>query len=91
MSRLSERKVSSINAKLSSYLRGLSRRRSTGVVTSDDVHTFLDREGISSRQANTRLKFINSVLREPTFATVGTTPSARPAARGRVISEWVAQ
>jgi hypothetical protein len=51
------------------------------------VHTFLDKQGIS-RKANTRLRFINSSLRAPTFNVVGETASTRPAAKYRRISEW---
>lgn len=74
--------------RMRSWLSGLARRRSTGTVTADDVHTYLDREGVQPQQVRTRLRFINSVLREPNFEVTGATPSSRPAARGRMISEW---
>lgn len=75
-------------AKMRTWLMGLARRRSSGTVTADDVHRFLDREGVQPQQVRTRLRFINSVLREPNFYRSGTTPSSRPAARGRSISAW---
>lgn len=74
--------------RMRSWLSGLARRRSTGTVTADDVHTYLDREGVRPQQVRTRLSFINSVLREPNFEVTGETPSSRPAARGRMIAEW---
>lgn len=81
--------TSSTRSKLRSYLRSLSRRRSRGTVTADDVHTFLSKRGVQ-RKANVRLSYINSVLRGPDFMNVGNIPSSRPVARGRVISEWMA-
>lgn len=75
--------------KLSTYLRGLAKRRASGTVTADDVHNYLTREGVRPQQVRTRLSFINSVLREPMFEQTGdTVPSSRPEARGRSISEW---
>jgi len=74
--------------RMRSWLSGLARRRSNGTVTADDVHTYLDREGVRPQQVRTRLSFINSVLREPNFEYAGETPSSRPAARGRMITEW---
>jgi hypothetical protein len=74
--------------RMRSWLNKLVRRRSTGVVTADDAHTYLDREGVRPQQVRTRLSFINSVLREPNFEYAGETPSSRPAARGRMITEW---
>lgn len=74
--------------RMRSWLNKLVSRRSTGVVTADDAHTYLDREGVRPQQVRTRLSFINSVLREPNFEYAGETPSSRPAARGRMITEW---
>lgn len=73
--------------RLVSYLRTLSNRRSSGVVTADDAQNYLSRNGISAK-ARTRLSFINSVLRSPMFETVGTTYSTRPVAKSRAISTW---
>lgn len=70
-----------------SWLYSLARRRSNRTVTADDAHTYLDRQGVRS-QVRTRLSFINSVLREPTFESAGMTRSTRPAAKGRAISQW---
>jgi len=75
--------------RMENWLASLSRRRSTGIVTADDAHTYLDREGVRPQQVRTRLSFINSVLREPNFECAGMTNSVRPAAKGRVISEWM--
>lgn len=74
--------------RMRSWLSGLARRRSTGTVTADDAHRYLDREGVRPQQVRTRLSFINSVLREPNFEYAGERPSERPAARGRTITEW---
>lgn len=74
--------------RMKSWLYSLARRRSTGTVTADDAHTYLDREGVRPQQVRTRLSFINSVLREPNFAPVGVINSQRPAARSRTITEW---
>jgi hypothetical protein len=74
--------------KLRTYLRSLARKRAAGIVTADDAHTFLDREGVRPQQVRTRLAFINAALRQPTFEVIGMSPSMRSAARGRMISEW---
>lgn len=71
-----------------SYLRSLANRRSSGVVSADDVHTYLTREGVQTQQTRTRLSFINSVFGTGMFAQVGTAPSTRPQAKGRSISMW---
>ena len=73
---------------MTSYLRGLANRRQTGVVTADDAHTYLSRAGINELMVRTRLSFINAVFSNGDFAPVGTTPSARPQAKGRAISMW---
>jgi hypothetical protein len=72
---------------LSTYLRSLSRKRSNNVISADDAHTFLDRQGWSRKPAQ-RLSVINAVLREPMFESVGSMPSSREAARGRAITQW---
>lgn len=74
--------------KVTNYLRSLAARRTTGVVTADDVNNYLSRDGVQPEQVRTRLSFINSVLREPMFEQTGTVPSSRPAAKGRSISAW---
>jgi len=74
--------------RMKSWLYSLARRRTTGTVTADDAHRYLDREGVQPEQVRTRLSFINSVLRQPNFDRAGATSSSRPAARGRVITEW---
>lgn len=74
--------------KVTSYVRSLANRRSSGVVTADDVQAYLTRQGISARQVRTRLSFVNSVLRGPMFESNGTVYSTRPEAKGRAISAW---
>lgn len=76
--------------RMRSWLYSLARRRSSQTVTADDVHTYLDRQGVRPRQVRTRLRFINSVLREPNFAYAGQTASTRPAAKGRAIWQYTA-
>ena len=83
--------VSTVQNGLRSYLRSLSNRRNSKIVTADDAHTYLNRQGVSERKIRTRLAYINSVLRDPYFRAVGTTNSSRPAARGRTITEWRAR
>jgi hypothetical protein len=73
---------------MTSYLRSLANRRSSGVVTADDAHNYLTRAGIREQMVRTRLSFINSVFGTGMFEQVGRTPSARPRARGRSISTW---
>jgi hypothetical protein len=73
---------------MTSYLRGLANRRSSGVVTADDAHTYLTRAGINELMVRTRLSFINSVFGTGMFEQVGSTPSSRPQAKGRSISTW---
>jgi hypothetical protein len=87
-SKYSNEQFEQMVTRMRSWLTGLARRRSSRVVTADDVHSYLDRQGVSNR-AQTRLRFINSVLREPTFYSTGmTTTSTRPVAKGRAITEW---
>lgn len=77
--------------RMTSYLRSLSTRRSSGIVTADDVHAYLNREGVHQKQVRTRLSFINAVLAgSGMFEQVGTVPSSRPQAKGRAISAWTA-
>jgi hypothetical protein len=71
-----------------SWLSSIARKRVNGTVTADDAHTYLDREGVSRGHVRARLSFINSVLRSPNFEYAGMTPSTRPVARGRMITEW---
>lgn len=74
--------------RMRSWLYNIARKRTSGTVTADDAHRYLDREGVRPQQVRTRLSFINSVLREPNFEYVGMTSSERPAAKRRSISEW---
>lgn len=77
--------------RMTSYLRTLANRRSSGVVTADDAHTFLTREGVNVGQVRTRLSFINSVLAgSGEFEQYGTVASTRPSAKGRTITAWTA-
>ncbi len=74
--------------RISSYLRGLANRRTDGVVTADDVHTYLTRDGVRTEQVRTRLSFINSVFSNGMFEQDGMVASTRPQAKGRYISAW---
>lgn len=74
-------------SQLTSYLRGLARRRQNALVTADDVQNYLDRNNFPSNK-NARLSLTRSVLQEPTFLNVGSVPSKRPAARGRRVTAW---
>ena len=77
--------------RMTSYLRSLSNRRSSGVVTADDVHAYLTREGVHQKQTRTRLSFINAVLAgSGEFEQDGTVASTRPEAKGRYITAWMA-
>jgi hypothetical protein len=70
------------------YLKDIARKRVSNTITADDVHTFLNRNGVGKKNVNARLSYINSALREPRFVPVGNVPSSRPEARGRYITEW---
>jgi hypothetical protein len=70
-----------------SYLRSLASRRSSGVVTADDAHAFLNREGVR-RTVSTRLSYINTAFGSGMFEQTGMTYSSRPQAKGRAISTW---
>jgi hypothetical protein len=74
--------------RISSYLRSLASRRSTGMVTADDVHNYLTREGVNVGQVRTRLSFINTVFSNGMFEQMGMTRSSRPQAKGRAISTY---
>ncbi len=84
---LTEERFGSMTSKLRTYLRGLVRRRNSGVVSADDVHAFLDRQGVPRNAVSTRLRFVNTVF-PSTFTYAGRTRSSRPVARGRVINLW---
>jgi len=74
--------------RISSYLRSLASRRSDGVVTADDVHNYLNRDGVRPQQVRTRLSFINSVFSSGMFEQDGMVASSRPQAKGRYITAW---
>ena len=74
--------------RMMSYLRSLANRRESGVVTADDVHNYLTRDGVREQQTRTRLSFINSVFSSEMFERVGTMASSRPSAKGRAISAY---
>ena len=75
-------------SELRSYMRSLSKRRTSRVVTADDANAFLQKKGVPTKRVRARLSHINSVLRAPDFTNVGRRQSARDAARGRNITEW---
>ena len=71
-----------------SWLNTLVRRRANRMVTADDAHTYLDRQGFRKNEVFTRLSFINTVLRDGNFDVIGRVPSERPVARRRLINAW---
>lgn len=83
-----EQERESTTRRIMSYLRSLATRRDSGIVTADDVHNYLNRDGVREQQVRTRLSFINSVFSSGMFERVGMTSSSRPAARGRAISTY---
>lgn len=83
-----EQERQSTTRRIVSYLRSLANRRDSGVVTADDVHNYLTRDGVREQQTRTRLSFINSVFGSGMFEQVGMMPSSRPAAKGRTISTY---
>lgn len=88
MSKSLSEKNENLVSTLNSYLRGLARRRSSRTVTADDAQTFLNRKGVRTKMIRTRQAVINSALMSGDFVAVGQTPSNRPAAKGRSITEW---
>lgn len=78
---------SKITRGLTSYLRSLSSRRQSRVVTADDANTYLFRNGITS--IDSRLSCINSAFSNPDFVQVQKTPSLRSQAKGRKITAWM--
>lgn len=73
---------------LTTYLRNLAGKRTNRTVSADDVHTFLTKRGVSERQVRTRLAYVNTVLRRPTFKRAGEVTSSRPAAKYRRVTSW---
>ena len=73
---------------LRGYLRGLARRRNSGRVNAADAQNYLDRQGLHGKMVRTRQAVINSALMGGDFYAVGSTPSPRPSAKGRFITEW---
>ena len=62
-----------------------ARRRQSGVFTADDVHTVLD----LTEYRGDRQSVIATLLNGSVFLNTGTsTPSTRPVAKSRLISEW---
>jgi predicted Zn-dependent protease len=86
--RYNEQERMSTTRRIVSYLRSLANRRSTGVVSADDVHNYLTRDGVREQQTRTRLSFINSVFSGEMFEVAGTMASTRPSAKGRAISTY---
>lgn len=84
-----EQERQSTTRRIVSYLRSLANRRESGVVSADDVHTYLTRDGVREQQIRTRLSFINSVFGSGMFEQAGMTRSTRPQAKGRAISTWM--
>jgi hypothetical protein len=74
-------------SKATTYVRGLANRRSTRIVTADDVQNYLTKNGFRGSQ-NARLSIVRSVLSRSNFLPVGTTQSSREVARSRTITAW---
>ena len=75
--------------KLRAYLRSLAGRRSNRRVTADDAQAYLTKQGLHEKMVRTRLSFINSAFSEG-FKAKGEVASARPQAKYRRITEWMA-
>jgi hypothetical protein len=86
---ISNKQYDTMVSGLRSYLRGLSTRRTNGVVTADDAQNFLTRKGIRPQQVRTRQSMINAAFLSGDFTSVGSTASSRPEAKGRSITEWM--
>ena len=86
--RYNEQERMSTTRRIMTYLRSLANRRNDGMVSADDVHNYLTRDGVREQQVRTRLSFINAVFSTGMFEQVGTAPSTRPQAKGRSISMW---
>lgn len=87
---MSTTESTTIRRRLQTYLRSLSRSRTSGVVTAEDAHRWLQKNGVRTRNVSTLLSYINSTLRSPNFMPVGFRNSSRPASRGRRIRTWIA-
>lgn len=74
-------------SEVTTYLRRVGGRRTSKVVTADDVQNYLDNKSFRGSR-DERLSVIRSVLQEPQFTPSGYTRSTREAARGRMIREW---
>jgi hypothetical protein len=78
---------SNLVSQATTYLRGLSRRRSSGIVTADDMVNFLTRKRVRVSQ-NERISLTRQVLNASNFEAVGTVPSVRTEAKSRHITAW---
>ena len=87
MSNLASRN-SSVVSSLRSYLRGLARKRSSGVVTADDAQNYMNRNDMLEGKTRSRIAVINAAFQGGDFEAVGQTSSSRPEAKGRTITEW---
>jgi hypothetical protein len=68
-----------------------ARRRSSGTFTADDVQALLSQRGYTS-DVRSRQSIIATLLNNSMFFNTGyEVPSERPAARGRLISEWTTE
>jgi hypothetical protein len=82
-------RTSNPRQRLGTYLRKLSDSRSNGIVTANDVYTWLRRNKIST-SVRTVLSYANSTLRRPAFQPIGVQASGRPQSKGRKITAWMA-
>lgn len=80
----------SLESQLRNYLRRLARGRVAGVVTADDVHTFVGKNGLKLN-LNEQISLTRTVLAEPDFTFYEYIPSRRETAKGRMIAAWFPQ
>lgn len=78
---------STLVSQATTYLRGLARRRNSGIVTADDMVNFLTRKRVRISQ-NERISLTRQVLNTTNFESVGTLPSVRTEAKQRRITAW---
>ena len=70
-------------------LATLGKERKDHVVTVDDVHSALNTLRVSKNDMEARLSLTNKVFSNPMFKRTGyVVPSARPAAKYRLVNEW---
>lgn len=74
--------------RLETYLTRLSRKRSDGIVTANDVTDFMTKNGYRMSNVRQRIRYTNATLRRPNFRPVGYRASTNPNAKYRQIRTW---